>query len=396
LGIIDRIKTFFQEPKKEIRSFNSILNMSSPNNSGPDTALTFTAVWAAIRLLSESVSSLPIGVYKSEKNGDTTELNDDLSYIIKYQPNTFQNKITFLERIMQDLLLDGNSYVRIIRNGSGRPVELIPLQYEGVEVFMNENILYYSYNGSQNDSYDSKDILHFKLMTEENGITGLSPIQQCQNAIAWGLDLESYGKSFFENGAKLSGVLESDRSLSEEAIARLRNSFNDNYAKLKGANQTAVLEEGLKYRPIQVAPDQAQWLASRDFSISEVCRIFNLPPHLLKDLSKSSFNNIEMQSQEFVSYTLMPYLNKIELEMNTKLFSRNNVGKNYIKFNVNGLLRGNVKDRSEYYKTAITNGWMTINEVRTKEELNKINSGDENYLQMNMTTIEKIATDVEQ
>ena len=191
----------------------------------------------------------------------------------------------------------------------------------------------------------------------------------------------------------MSGVLESDRSLSEEAIARLRNSFNDNYAKLKGANQTAVLEEGLKYKPIQISPDQAQWLASRNFSIAEICRIYNLPPHLLKDLSKSSFNNIEMQSQEFVSYTLMPYLNKIELEMNTKLFTRNSVGTNYIKFNVNGLLRGNVKDRADYYKTAITNGWMTINEVRKLEELNGISSGNENYLQMNMTTIEKIGTD---
>ena len=111
---------------------------------------------------------------------------------------------------------------------------------------------------------------------------------------------------------------------------------------------------------------------------------------MLADLSKSSFNNIEMQSQEYVTYSLMPYLNKIELEMNTKLFRKTNIGTNYVKFNVNSLLRGNIKDRSDYYKTAITNGWMTINEVREKEDMNKVIDGDDNYIPLNMTTIENI------
>ena len=209
------------------------------------------------------------------------------------------------------------------------------------------------------------------------------------------MDVQEYSSTFFKNGGKLSGVLESDRALSEQAVDRLRSSFNKNYGTLSGANQTAVLEEGLKYKSISVTPDQAQFLASRQFSVEEVARIFGIPPHLLRDLSKSSFNNIEMQSQEFVSYSLMPFLTKIELEMSLKLFRRNNVGREYIKFNVNGLLRGNVKDRADYYKTAITNGWMSVNEVRQKEDLNRIEDGDNNYLQMNMTTINKIGTDEE-
>ena len=204
------------------------------------------------------------------------------------------------------------------------------------------------------------------------------------------MSVQEYSSTFFKNGGKLSGILESDRALSEQAIDRLRNSFNKNYGTLAGSNQTAVLEEGLKYKSISVTPDQAQFLASRSFSIQEVARIFGLPPHMLADLSKSSFNNIEMMSQEFVSYSLMPYISKIELEMSLKLFRRNVVGRDYVKFNVNGLLRGNVKDRADYYKTAVTNGWMTINEVRQKEDLNRIEFGDENYLQMNMTTLDKI------
>ena len=290
---------------------------------------------------------------------------------------------------MLDLLSNGNSYVRIVRNRLARPVELLPLNYNNVEVYFNDNKLYYSDDDS-GDTYDSEDILHFKLITGDNGIKGLSPIEQCKNAIGWGMDVEEFGRTFFKNGAKLSGILKTDRSLSEQAIDRLRNSFNTNYSNLSGSNQTAVLEEGLSFQPVSISADQAQFLASRQFSVEEVARIFNVPPHLLKDLTKSSFNNIEMQSQEFVSYSLMPYLNKIELEMNTKLFRKSQVGKDYVKFNVNGLLRGNVKDRADYYRTAIMNGYMSINEVRALEDLNKIDGGNNHYIGLNMTTIDNI------
>ena len=389
MGVLDRLSNFFKAPKKEIRHQNYFTTLNTTETYSEGSAVTFTAVWAAIRLLSESISTLPIGVFSKANNGDKIELDDNISYLLKYKPNTYQNKVTFIEKIMVDLLIDGNSYVRIFRNRNARVVELIPMQYADMNIIYKEGRLFY-HNDQTKEVIDSEDMLHFKLITKSDGYTGLSPIEQCKNAISWGLDLEKYGKSFFENGAKLSGVLESDRTLSTEAIDRLRNSFNNNYSKLKGANQTAVLEEGLKYKPIQIAPDQAQWLASRQFSIEEVARIFNLPPHLLKDLTKSSFNNIEMQSQEFVSYSLMPYLTRIELEMNIKLFRRTEVGKKYVKFNVNGLLRGNIKDRSDFYSKMISSGVMSINEVRAKEDLNKIEDGDKHFTQLNMTTIQNI------
>ena len=364
----------------------------------PTTALTFSALWAAMRLLSESVSTLPIGVYKKENNGDRAEQTTDLSYLLKYQPNSYQNKITFIEKVMMDLLSNGNSFVRIERNTLGKPIELLPLNYNDVTVYFNDNKLYYT-SDQLKGTYNAEDILHFKLITNVNslnsttqdgGILGMSPITQCRNAIGWGMDVEEFGRTWFKNSAKLSGILKTERALSEQAIDRLRNSFNKNYSQLSGGNQTAVLEEGLEFQPLSVSADNAQFLQSREFSISEVARIFNVPPHLLKDLTKSSFNNIEMQSQEFVTYSLMPYLNKIELEMNTKLFRKTNIGKEYIKFNVNSLLRGNIKDRSDYYKTAITNGWLSINEVRAKEDENKIEDGDKHFIPLNMTTIKNI------
>ena len=393
MAITDFITNLFTRTnkKKEERglSFDSIFPNSTTIDN--DKALTLTAVWCAIRLLSESVSSLPCSVYTKQANGDKLEDSKNRIYdLIKYRPNRYQNKITFFEYIMMSICTDGNSYVQIVRDGSGRPSQLIPISPDTVDVVINDGELFY-----QIDSVgilDSADVLHFKTLTD-NGIDGISPIDQCKKALSWGLNVEEFGSTFFKNGAKPSSVLSTDRALSEQAIERLKNSFKNTYSQLKNSNSTIILEEGLNFKPISISPEQAQFLASRKFSIEEVARCWNIPPHMLKDLSKSSFNNIEMQSQEFVTYTLMPYITRIENEMNYKLFRTNEVGKTFIEFNVNALLRGDVKSRNEAYKTAITNGYMSINEVRQKENLNSIEGGDKHFMQMNMTTIEKIGED---
>jgi len=391
LGLIDNIRTFFiGDSSKKIDKRGLSLNTIFPDADvyDSDKALTLTSVWNAIRLLSESVSSLPITVYRKENNGDKVEdVNNRIYNLIKFKPNNFQNKITFFEYVMYSVLTDGNAYVQIVRDNSANPVQLIPLNPDYVNIFIKENELFYQMDGGS--VLDSADVLHIKLITDD-GIEGLSPIDQCAKAINWNLSIEEFGSTFFKNGAKPSSVLSTDRALSETAIERLKNSFNSSYAKLKSSNSTIILEEGLTFKPISISPEQAQFLASRQFGIEEIARIFNIPPHMLKDLSKSSFNNIEMQSQEYVTYTLMPYLTRIEQEMNLKLFRTNELGKTFVEFNVNGLLRGDVKTRNEAYKTAIQNGYMSINEVRQKENLNSIEGGDQHFIQMNMTTIENV------
>ena len=393
MAITDFITNLFTRKAKKDEQRGLSINSIFPNSTtiDNDKALTLTAVWCAIRLLSESVSSLPCSVYTKQANGDKVEDTKSRIYnLLKYRPNNYQNKITFFEYIMMSICTDGNSYVQIVRDGSGRPSQLIPISPDTVDVVINDGELFY-----QIDSVgilDSADVLHFKTLTDD-GIDGISPIDQCKKALSWGLNVEEFGDTFFKNGAKPSSVLSTDRALSEQAIERLKNSFSNTYAKLKNSNSTIILEEGLAFKPISISPEQAQFLSSRQFGIEEVARIFNIPPHMLKDLSKSSFNNIEMQSQEFVTYTLMPYVTRIENEMNYKLFRTNEVGKTFIEFNVNGLLRGDVKTRNEAYKTAITNGYMSINEVRQKENLNSIEGGDKHFMQLNMTTIEKIGED---
>ena len=391
MTLLERITNVFTPKKTEKRnlSFNSIF--PQVNSFDTDKALTLTAVWCAIRLLSESVSSLPISVYTKRNNGDKLEDTKSPIYkLIKYKPNYYQNKITFFEFIMLSICTDGNGYAQIVRNNSGTPVQLLCIDPEKVTVVVNNNELFYQVNDGR--VLDSADMLHIKTITDD-GVTGLSPIDQCAKALKWSESLEEFGSTFFSNGAKPSSILQTDRALSDTALQRLKTSFNNNYGNLKNSNSTIVLEEGLSFKPISISPEQAQFLSSRQFSIEEVARIFNVPPHLLKDLSKSSFNNIEMQSQEFVTYTLMPYITRIEEEMNLKLFRTNELGKTFVEFNVNGLLRGDVKSRTEAYKTAITNGYMSINEVRQKENMNSIEGGDKHFMQMNMTTIDKIGED---
>ena len=391
MTLLERITNVFIPPKTQKRDLSLNTIFPDANVFDTDKALTLTAVWCAIRLLAESVSSLPISVFTKQANGDKLEDTKSPIYnLVKFKPNYYQNKITFFEFIMLSICTEGNSYVQIVRNNSGTPVQLICLSPSNVTVVVNNNELFYQVDGGS--VLDSSDVLHFKTITDD-GVTGLSPIDQCAKALNWGVSLEEFGSTFFSNGAKPSSILQTDRALSDTALQRLKTSFNNTYGKLKNSNSTIVLEEGLTFKPISISPEQAQFLSSRQFSIEEVARIFNVPPHMLKDLSKSSFNNIEMQSQEFVTYTLMPYITRIEQEMNLKLFRTNELGKTFIEFNVNGLLRGDVKSRTEAYKTAITNGYMSINEVRQKENMNSIDGGDKHFMQMNMTTIDKVGED---
>ena len=392
MAITDFFTNLFK--KKEKRDFISAMSaISRGANSGvsvdKNTALTFTAVWSAVRLLSESISILPVNVYDRQPNGDKNLAPKNAVYnLVHNEPNNYMSSVAFFEKVMMDLCLSGNSYVHIVRNGGGTPQELLPLNAQDINVKINDGQIFY-HNKNSDIVLDDYDVLHFKGVSQD-GIMGLSPITQNANAIGWGLALEEYGSKYFTNSAKLSGVLETDRALSEEAISRLRTSFSDTYNQLQNAQSTAILEEGLSFKPITISPEQSQFLASRVFSITEVSRMFNIPTFMLQEHSKSSFNNIESLSQSYVTYTLMPYIRRMESEMNRKLFKTNEKGKLFVEWNVNGLLRGNIKDRTDAYKTGINNGYMTINEIRRKENLNSVADGDELYLPLNITKIQNL------
>lgn len=394
MAILDFFRNVFTTEKRGGNFFDpkSFLPSGSGVPVTTDSAITFSAVWAAIRILSESVAQLPMGLIERLPDGDKINRTDHILYnIVHNKPNEYTTYFSFMQKIMYDLCINGNSYVRIERNGSGRPIALYSILVTDVEIRELDGKYYY-YNQNTSEAIEYEEMLHFKIMSID-GMVGMSPIDTCANSISWGLGLERYGNSYFQNGAKVSGVLETDRALSTEAVDRLRNSFNMNYSQIGDSNKTLILEEGLKFNTISLSNEASQFLASRQFSIEEIARIFNIPPHLLRDLSKSSFNNIQEQSREFVQYSLMPYLTMIEQEMTNKLFKKSEANKLFFEFNTNALLRGNPKERADYYRTMLNIGAMSINEIRQKENMNRVDNGDHLFMQLNMATIDTIIND---
>tara|TARA_R110000824_G_scaffold271530_2_gene460028 strand:- start:31 stop:1248 length:1218 start_codon:yes stop_codon:yes gene_type:complete len=390
MGLLDTLRGIFTKTQKRSGFYSAM--QQSTTAAGvvvtDESALNFTAVWAAIRILSESIAQLPLSIYETDKLGNKNEsYNHKIYNILHRKPNNNMTTYTFIQKCMMDLLTRGNSFVYINRNGGAIPVELLPLDVRKVKLVENDGEIYYELqDGGIVDAYD---ILHFKVMSKD-GFIGMSPVDVGASAIGYGLALEAYGNSFFSNGAKVSGVLSTERHLSDEAITRLRTSFAENYSSIQDANKTMVLEEGLKFQQISLSNEASQFLKSREFSITEIARLFNLPPHLLRDLTKSSFNNISEQSREFVQYSLMPYIVMMESEMNCKLFRANEIGKVSTKFTVNALLRGTPKDRAEYYRTMLNIGALSIDEIRQYEELPTITGGENHFMQLNMATLNNI------
>lgn len=392
MGVLDRLRSIFTRTEKRNGFYDAMTSGLRGNTAGvvvtDESAFNFTAVWAAIRILSESVAQLPLSVYEADKLGNKNQAyNHKIFNLLHRKPNNLMTTYTFVQKCMIDLLTRGNSFVYINRGRGAVPVELLPLDVKKVRLVENEGEIFYELDdGGIIDSYD---ILHFKVMSKD-GLIGMSPVDVGASAIGYGLALEQYGNSFFSNGAKVSGVLSTDRHLSDEAITRLRSSFAENYTSIRDSNKTMVLEEGLKFQQISLSNEASQFLKSREFSITEIARLFNLPPHLLRDLTKSSFNNISEQSREFVQYSLMPYIVMMESEMNCKLFRTTEIGKVHTKFAVNALLRGTPKDRAEYYRTMLNIGAMSIDEIRQYEELPTIEGGENHFMQLNMATLNDI------
>ena len=280
---------------------------------------------------------------------------------------------------MTHLLLWGNAYAQIIRNGKGEVVALYPLMPDRMTVDRDKNgHLYYKYTKSWDDAptmetgsviLDPSDVLHVPGLGFD-GLVGYSPIAMAKNAIGLAIAAEEYGSKFYANGAAPSGVLEHPGTLKDPA--RVRDSWNSTFGGSSNSHKVAVLEEGMKYTPISISPNEAQFLETRKFQINEIARIFRVPPHMVGDLEKSSFSNIEQQSLEFVKYTLDPWVVRWEQALQRTLLSEEEKKTLFFKFNVEGLLRGDYASRMNGYATARQTGWMSANDIRELEDLDRI------------------------
>lgn len=369
----------------------------SGNRVTEHSAMQMTAVYACVRILSEAIAGLPVHLYQyTDKGSKEKAVKHPLYFLLHDEPNPEMTSFVFRETLMTHLLLWGNAYAQIIRNGKGEVLGLYPLMPNRMTVDRDDRgQIYYQYQVSDSDAPTMKegtvnlkkeDVLHIPGLGFD-GLVGYSPIAMAKNAIGLSIATEEYGAKFFANGATPGGILEYPGTVKDPD--RVRDSWNKGFSG-RNSHKVAILEEGMKYTPISISPNEAQFLETRKFQIDEIARIFRVPPHMVGDLEKSSFSNIEQQSLEFVKYTLEPWLMRWEQSINRALLSANEKSTYFVKFNVDGLLRGDYQSRMNGYATARQNGWMSANDIRELENLDLIpeeDGGDLYLINGNMTKL---------
>ena len=383
------------EVTDSVRDSGQVFSFGTANSGekvDEQSAMQISTVYACVRLLAETVAALPLHLYRYTDGGKGKESAFDhpLYRILYRQPNDEMSSFIWRETMMTHLLLWGNAYSQIIRDGRNNVLGLYPLLPENVEVDRDEQgQLYYIYHaytdevpGEQNqDIYFRKDeILHIPGLGF-NGLVGFSPIAMMKNSLGTTLAVEKYGASFFKNGAQPSGVLEHPGVLKDPQ--KIRDNWTAVYGGANNAHRVAVLEEGMAYKAISLPPEDSQFLSTRQFGVEEICRIFRVPPHMVQSLEHATFSNIEHQSIDFVVHTLTPWLVRFEQAIIKDLLLEEEQDVLFPKFNVDGLLRGDYQSRMNGYATGISNGFLRPNDIHRLENMDLIpaeEGGDDYYL----------------
>lgn len=356
-----------------------------------DSALTYSAVWAAVNLISSSIGFLPMIAYERKGEGRDRAQKHPVAKLMHSRPNQYMDSLTFRETLQAHVLLWGNGYAEIERNGGGRPIALWPLLPNRVNPKIVDGKLVYEVSGLTNGvdpvagqgntaTLPADNVLHIKGLGFD-GLKGYSVIRYMAENIGLGLASEKNASTFFSNDSSPSGLLTTDNALKAETKTKLEKNWEEKHKGLDRRYRIAVLHSGLKWQQIGISAKDSQLIESRKYGVQDVARWFNVPPHMLGDLSKSAFTNIEQQGQSYVTYTLGRWLKKWELETSYKLFATHEQDKFFLEFLVDALLRGDNESRSKSYQMALGGpnnpGWMTKNEVRGRENLPLVEGGDE-------------------
>jgi len=358
-----------------------------------DSALTFSAVWACVSVISRTVAALPWHVYEKAEAG-RTQLNGTVDWLLNNRPNPEMTAFSFREVLVSHALLWGNGYAEISFDMANRPAALWPLLPDRVDVKRNDETgaLEYHVRGGDGtiEILPPGRVLHVHGLGFD-GLRGYSVIHMAAKSIGIGLAQDVFGQAFFQNGTVMGAVLEVGASMSPTQIQQMEDSMNARHQGPSAAFKVKVAPTGTKVHNPTMPMTDAQFLESRKFSVTEVCRWYAVPPHKVADLERSTNNNIEHQGIEFVTDAIVPWAVRLEQEANVKLFSERAQGRVYTKFTVNALMRGDAKSRAEFYRLMTQMGAMTINEVRAMEDMNSIGpDGDALLVQLNQTTLERL------
>jgi HK97 family phage portal protein len=335
-----------------------------------ETALRFTAVFAAIKILSENIAGLPKSVmHRTPEGGFEPATSHPVHTLLHDRPNSFMNVFTFWFTMIAWMLGKGNAYA-VIQYDRGKPSALHPVSPDWVKVVFVNGEKMYVVNSKDpdfeylNGTYLDHEMLHFMLFTLD-GLVGVDPIVYNAAAIGEGIAAQKFTADFFRTGGAIKGTLETDQSLGDDDYQR----FMEHWRASAGNGETPLLEYGFKYKAINLSPEASQLLQTKTFSINDVARIYSIPPHMLSELSHATFSNIEHQTIQFVQYSIRPMVKRLEDELERKFFTGNDMGAYCVKFSLDGLLRGDTQARSAYYHNAILDGYMSRNEVRNLEGL---------------------------
>lgn len=359
----------------------------APTASGvrvtPETATRLVTVYACVSIIASTLATLPLIVYERRPGGIRRRAEDHEMYpVLHATPNPRLTAVTFFEMLQAQLLLWGNAYAEI-DHGAFRDVTLWPLISRNVTPRIDPtdgNRLVYDVKiGSGTVTLADSQVLHIPGLSFD-GLTGRSPISQARQSLGLAVAAEEFGARLFGNGIHPSGVMEAPNALSDKAYERLQALI----AKRRGLSQAhreLILEEGLKWHQTAINPEDAQFLETRKFQRTEIAALYRVPPHMIGDLERASFANIEQQSLDFEKHTMRTWIVRWEQELNRKLFATRDF---FAKFSVEGLLRADIKSRYDAYAVGRTNGWLSANDIRTLEDMNPINGGDQYLVPLNM------------
>lgn len=376
MKLFDKIKRFFNlslsDPKAWYRSLWNLIGSQSVSGEvvTEETALTYSAVWNAITLISGTIGSLPLHLMRPDGRNKKQATEQSLYHVMHTRWNPYMSAMIGRQCMTAHTLAWGNGYAEIVRNGYGDVIELWPVAPNRVTPKMEGNKLVYEVRLPQSESITlpREKVLHVPGLGFD-GFVGYSVIAMARKSIGLGMAMETFGSLYFGQGTHPSAVITHPNQLKDPKA--FRSAVSEVYAGLGKSNQLMVLEDGMKIEKIGIPPEDSQFLESRAFHISDIARWFNLPPHKLKDLTKSSFNNIESEQASFVTDSILPWLICFEQNYNMQLLSlREEKQGFYFKHIIEGLLRANARDRAEFYRIMIGTGIMSPNEAREKEDMN--------------------------
>lgn len=354
----------------------------------PLSSLQCTAVYACVRVIAETLASLPLLLYRRLPNGAGKERDDTnpLYDVLHSRPNAWQTTMEFVELMQTWVTLRGNAYAVLVPGARGWIDQMLPMHPDRVRVEQLPSYrLRYKYTTPNGEMVTllQDEVLHIRGLSDD-GVLGMSPIERMRNAVGLAQAAEEFGSRMFSNGVRPSGVLSHPGKLSDAAYSNLKNSMRREYAGAGNAAKLLILEEGIQYSTTSISPEEAQFLETRKYQVTDIARMFRVPPHMIADLERATFSNIEHQSLDFVMHTIRPWAVRWEQALSRSLLP--DAKTHAIEFLLDGLLRGDAKARAEFYASGIVNGWMTRNEVRRRESLNDAEGLDEFLLPLNMAT----------